>query len=316
MTGSLQPRRSEAGPARDVALARRIAAAHGLPVQPVVELTGRGSVNHVFVVGLPGERWVVRFAVDPLRTDEFATETWCLRLAAAAGIPSPVPVAAGVLDGVRYGVQGFVEHVGRDAVQARDLWETLGRAARKINELPVAADAPAGLFSRFGRDLAAAWRAHLSYHLAQLTCEDRLPALGVYPLAEQPRLREVVLALAETPMAFGLSHGDLARRNVLVRPDGALVLLDWGSASCGPVPYTDLLTLHHHHEQEDDPSASDLAAFGRGYGLSPGAFEPTLAAMRQLAALDLVRWAAERRPDRLPEVVGWARDELARPHRG
>ena len=300
---------------RDAALARRIAVAHGLPAQPMAELTGRGSVNHVFVAGRPGERWVIRFAVDPQRADEFATETWCLRQAAAAGIPSPTAVADGVLDGVRYGIQSFVEHVGGDAAPVRDLWETLGRSARRINELPLGADAPAGLFSRFGRDLAAAWRAHLGYHLAELTHEDRLLALGVYPLAEQQRLREVVLALAETPVTFGLSHGDLAARNVLVRRDGALVLLDWGSASCGPVPYTDLLTLHRHHDQDDDPSATDLDAFGRGYGFHPGEFEPTLAAIRRLSALDLVRWAAERRPDRLPEVVDRARNELARPHR-
>jgi len=315
VTGSAQPCRSEVGAARDVALARRIAAAHGLPAEPIAELTGRGSVNHVFVAGRPGGRWVIRFAVDPLRGDEFAVENWCLRLAAAAGVASPVPLADGVLDGVRYGIQGFVEHLGRDAVGTRDLWETLGSLARRINELPLGADAPAGLFSRFGRDLAAAWRAHLSYHLAELTRQDRLLALGVYPLAEQPRLREVVLALAETPMTFGLSHGDLAARNVLVRPDGALVLLDWGSASCGPVPYTDLLTLHRHHDQDAVPSASDLEAFGHGYGLGPVEFEPTLAAMRSLSALDLARWAAERRPDRLPEVADWARHELARPHR-
>jgi aminoglycoside phosphotransferase (APT) family kinase protein len=126
----------------------------------------------------------------------------------------------------------------------------------------------------------------------------------------------MIEALAQVPLTFGLSHGDLAARNVLVRPDGVLVLIDWGSAACGPVPYTDLLTLYAHHDQDDDPSGQDLAAFAAGYGLDLDEIRPTLEAVRRLTALDLVRWAAERRPDRLPELVDSARRELARQDAG
>jgi hypothetical protein len=91
-----------------------------------------------------------------------------------------------------------------------------------------------------------------------------------------------------------------------------VVLIDWGSASCGPVPYTDLLTLHRDHDRDDEPSADDLAAFAAGYGLDLATTGPTLDAVRRLTALDLVRWAVERRPDRLPELVDSARRQLAR----
>jgi aminoglycoside phosphotransferase (APT) family kinase protein len=298
---------------RDGALAGRIAASHGLDAEPVVELTGLGSVNRVFTVGLGNDRCVVRFAIDPLRGDEFATEAWCLELASSHGIPSPEALASGTFGGVAYAIQRFVPHVTRDQVSRRDVWQTLGRYGRQINELPLPDDAPAGLFSRFGRDLPAAWRAHLGYNLTQLTPEDPLLSLGVYVRDEQPRLRAMISELAHAPMRFGLSHGDLAARNVLVRPEGALVLIDWGSAACGPVPYTDLLTLVRDHDRDDDPSAADLAAFGAGYGVGLGEIAHTLDAVRQVSALDLVRWAVERRPDRLPELVEAARRELARP---
>ncbi len=72
-------------PPRDGALARRLAARHSLPPEPVRELRGGGSVNHVFILGVGEDRCVVRFAVDPLRTDEFAAEAWCLKLAAERG---------------------------------------------------------------------------------------------------------------------------------------------------------------------------------------------------------------------------------------
>ena len=57
---------------------------------------------------------------------------------------------------------------------------------------------------------------------------------------------------------------------------------------------------------------TELSAFGDGYGLNISKTEPTLCAMRAMSALDLVRWAIDRRPDQLGELVPWARQELAR----
>jgi aminoglycoside phosphotransferase (APT) family kinase protein len=200
-------------------------------------------------------------------------------------------------------------------VGGRHRWKILGRYARTIHAIPISDDAPDNLFTRFGRDLPAAWRAHLAYQLAELTPGDRLIALGVYPADEQSRLRQLVLRLADTAMEFGLSHDDLASRNVLVRPDGELVLIDWGSAACGPVPFTDLLILLRDHERNGDPNTDDLTAFADGYGLDLDVLMPTLDAIRTLTAIDLVRWALDRRPDRLPELVEHARRELIRPPR-
>ena len=101
-------------------------------------------------------------------------------------------------------------------------------------------------------------------------------------------------------------------RNVLVRPDGQLALMDWGSAACGPVPYTDLLILLRDHEQNGDPDTDQLAAFADGYGLDLAALRPTLDGIRTLTALDLVRWALERRPDLLSGLVDQARRAVVR----
>ena len=162
---------------RNAALAVRIATQLGLPVEPLETLRA-GSVNQTFVVGYDAERCVIRFAVDPLRVDEFVTEAWCMRLAAAHGIASPAVVAVGTLEGVPYAVHRFVPHVAQDAAGGRHVWETLGRYARTIHGLPISDDAPDGLFTRFGRDLAPAWQAHLAFNLAELTPADRLIALG------------------------------------------------------------------------------------------------------------------------------------------
>jgi hypothetical protein len=44
-----------------------------------------------------------------------------------------------------------------------------------------------------------------------------------------------------------------------------------------------------------------------------GEIRHTLDAVRRVSALDLVRWALERRPDRLPDLVDAARRELGLP---
>lgn len=296
---------------RDAALAGRIAAARNLSPDPVVELQG-GSVNHTFVVGAERDRVVIRFAMDPLRTNDFLIETWCLPLAAAHEIPSPEVLAHGELDGVPYLVQSYVEHLPLDAVSRHELWKTLGTYARRINELPIAADAPDGLFTRFGRDLPAAWQAHLDYNLNALGPNDPLAGLGVYAEEDQPDLQKMIMKLGEEPMQFGLSHGDLAARNVLVDQDQQLVLIDWGAASCGPVPYTDLQTFEVERIHDIDPTPDDLAAYADGYGLDLGEIGATWIAMRKLRALDLVRWALDQRPDRVADLVARARLELRR----
>jgi DNA-binding Lrp family transcriptional regulator len=132
------------------------------------------------------------------------------------------------------------------------------------------------------------YHAHLDANALGLTFEDSSSppcapetALDVYPAEKRPELRDMIVRLADAKMSFGLSHGDLASGNVLVRPDGALVLIDWGAATCGPVPYTDLLILEHNHASDDDPSIKDLAAYAVGYGLDLGRVGPNFDAIRK-----------------------------------
>ncbi|MFP3393791.1 phosphotransferase, partial [Brevibacillus sp. SIMBA_076] len=90
-------------------------------------------------------------------------------------------------------------------------------------------DAPGALFSRFGRDLPAAWEEHLSYNVSALADDDALIALGVYAPGQLGRLRGILRSLRDVPFSFGLCHGDLAPRNLIER-EGGEVLIDWGAA--------------------------------------------------------------------------------------
>ena len=274
-------------------------------------IVGAGSANHVFVVRSSEGTLVVRFAIDVASQDSVELEAWALTQAARHGIPSPSVVATGCLSGVPYLVQTFVEGVSGTERRTPQLWRTLGEYASRMHDIPITAETPDALFSRFGRDLPQAWRAHLQYNMGQLVRTDPLIDLGVYEIGQQGSLRARIASLEATDMTFGLNHGDLSMKNLLVPEHGAPVLIDWGSARTGPSPLLDLVGLLTAHRLQNDPSDQELLAFADGYGICLEEISETLENLMVLEALDLVRWAIDQRPDLLAQVAESARGQVA-----
>lgn len=108
---------------------------------------------------------------------------------------------------------------------------------------------------------------------------------------------------AQTPQAFGLCHGDLVPRNLITRATGQLVLVDWGSASFGPTPLTDMVELLLQAQGTDEPNRPELEAFAEAAGIDLQAQQSTLHAARMLRLVDVVRWALDRRSDRMGDAV-------------
>lgn len=144
----------------------------------------------------------------------------------------------------------------------------------------------------------------------KLTPADPLIELGVYPTGQQERLRAALLELNDADLAFGLSHGDLSLRNLVVPDTGDPVLIDWGSASAGPLPFGDLLPAVRAHRLIDDPSSAELEALAVGLGVRLDEIQKALERLLLLDALDLVRWAIDQRPDRLHDTIASARAHL------
>ena len=102
---------------------------------------------------------------------------------------------------------------------------------------------------------------------------------------------------------LGLCHGDLAPRNTILAPDGALVLLDWGCAEAHLVPHYELLNIPTEHQ----------ATFLDGYGwplAERAALGAEVANLALLKSFDLVRWAIDRCPERTEELAGKARKQV------
>ncbi|WP_454294758.1 aminoglycoside phosphotransferase family protein [Salana multivorans] len=271
-----------------------------------------GSVNHVVVVSSGEDRWVVRFAREPGNDGIFAAEQWCAGKAVAAGVPTARTIATGALDGLEYGIQEYVPGAPASGTEPADpeesWWATLGRYAAATHQIQPDDDAPGALFSRFG--LAEAWRQHLAYNLDCLTGDDDvLLSRGVYSPEERRRVHDTVATLRAAPMRFGLSHGDLSVRNLLVSGEAgdsapsAPVLIDWGCASFGPALYLDLVALERERPNTGRPTAGEWELFLAAAGADREEVDAVLPAFRILQRHDLVRWAIDRCPERLEETV-------------
>jgi len=256
------------------------------------EFLAKGSNNEAFRVG----QAVVRVTGD-WRELSVRREAWCYARAEELGIPVPRVRGRGKLEKLPYLILDFVEgRTGTDA-GGLDLWRRLGRDAALVNSLDVSEGVP-DLFD----SPAEAWRRDVD------ACLTHRKAEGL-----SRRTDEALRAVRDRPMRFGLSHGDLDPRNLIVTPDGEIVLIDWCCARCGPVPHVDLYNIL----RETPPDSPEMDAYLEGYGMARAAFEAVLPEVRTfglMEALKDVRWARAERPDLLPErlqTLRWRTAELA-----
>lgn len=125
-----------------------------------------------------------------------------------------------------------------------EAWAARRARLADLGQSPVD-DAPAGIFSRFGRQLDVAWHEHVRYNREALAVDDALLLEGVYGQDDLAVLQGLVDDLNDTEFRYGLAHGDLAPRNLISRGSSAApALIDWGTATTGPTPWTDFQRVY------------------------------------------------------------------------
>ena len=191
----------------------------GLPFAPLQRLTP--GTNAVFAVGDTIAKVYAPRASGQDMTADYRAEHFGLERAAKLGIPAPRLLAAGCLsDAYDFYYLVLSRESGQAWGDVRDGWNPAERArrARQVRAVTDRLDTPAQPF----RDADTLQRA--------LACPRWAPYAPAFQEERQAYLRQRGL---RDPVYV---HGDLTCENLLVRPDG-LVVLDFADACLAPRAY-------------------------------------------------------------------------------
>jgi aminoglycoside phosphotransferase (APT) family kinase protein len=300
-----------------IQLASRITSSHfSEPVVQTTPLTGKGSVNEVFIVEALNHKVVVRMSDRGGALEEYDKEAWCIERASARGVLVPSVISVGRCEGTAYIIQSYIAgDEGRDSPAHKSkIWRALGKYAKLIHSI----GAPGfGLkLSEITQgDARKSWLRYLEYNIESLTANDPLIGLQVLTQPQSKIIKGVFANLKGREFTFGLNHGDISLKNTIVDVRGRITLLDWGSAEAGIVPHHDLIQMLKMNMSEGDPDGEGIGAFLDGYGISPASFErmmPELESLLVLRAFDKLRWAIDRNVEGLDGFVSHAREAVSR----
>ncbi|SDX50448.1 phosphotransferase family protein [Paenibacillus sp. CF384] len=283
-------------------------------VKSSYQILGKGLINQVCVVETATHKVVVRMnklSEYPI----YLKEQWCMEQAALVGVPGPKVLAIGIAGEYAYMIQSFVEgDNGLDSMAHKpEVWRQLGAYVKRIHAIDVKGfgeelfDPSAGEFKsppHPGSD--GSWQGYVQYNINSLTEHDRLIDLGVISQAESVRVREIFEAVKRTAYRFGLNHGDLSLKNMMVNSEGQVRLLDWGSAEVHVVPDGDIIQAMQGILIGDGPNAEELDAFLEGYGQRLDDLT-NLKPLMLLRAFDKLRWAIDRSPEHIESFAAYAR---------
>jgi len=280
----------------------------------IAPILGKGSVNKVFIVEAANTKVVVRLNDDRAALDEYTKEAWCIEKAAAKGVPVSEVLGVGMFEEHAFMIQTYIAgDEGRNSRLSRSrIWQQLGKYARLIHSIRVAgfglkmSDLTEG-------DCRNSWLEYLDYNIDSLNERDELLRLNVVTESQSKIIRAIFENLKEKTFNFGLNHGDISLKNVIVDEACRVNLIDWGSAEASIVPHHDLIEMLKMNMLENAPDKKEIQAFLDGYGISQIEFEqmmPELESLLLLRAFDKLRWAIDWKIESLSEFVSHARDVI------
>jgi len=283
------------------------------------QITGKGIDNQIFVVETESQKVVVRMN----NKDTYPTyikEKWCIEQAARVGVPGPKVLSIGIVDDVAYMIQSFIHgDNGLDSeVHKSDIWRQLGDYAKRIDSIHVKGsgknliDPIHGVFqspSHAGSD--GSLHGDVQHNINCLTEQDPLIKLGVITQRESQRVKILFENMNKETFRFGLIHGDISLKNVIVHAN-QVILLDWGNAEVSVVPHGTVNQVMQYQMLglKEGPNISEFKAFLDGYGLSDEDTD-VMSPLLLLRAFDNLRWAIDRCPDRIEAYTAFAKQVVA-----
>ena len=246
-----------------------------------------GSVNKVFDVTGKKENYIVRLNDEKEKKVEFKKEEFCLAKVRELGVPSPKVLAIGTEGKYEYLIQNKVKGINGSLSSKEDklrIWQRLGQYASKYNQITQI------LVEQ--NNFHNSWASKLSYNIDQLSSTDALLVEEIFSPIEHTQIKKFLLSLKQKKFTFGLVHGDLSPRNVIIDEEN-ICLLDWGTAEINVIPHTEIGIVLI----EKEASQEEFTFFLKGLGIPKKKFkeiERELRMLNLLLRLDIYRWALGR----------------------
>lgn len=283
------------------------------PLTDIHQVLDKGMVNQVFIAETGDSKVVIRMNNEPGSLDQFRKEAWCIEQATNHGIPGAKVLSLGSHNEWSFIVQTFLPgtHGADGGVDPAHTSYELGVYARKIHTIPVN-----GFGDRMDPNTPGhfngSWDDYINYNINSLDSQDKLLELDVISPEHQRKVRSLFESFKGSTLNFGLNHGDISLKNSIIGSKD-VYLIDWGSAEVNVVPHLDLVGIMGWAENSDHPSNIDLGSFLQGYGLSENQFqsiENELRAFALLRDIDKLRWAIDRKPEKIDQFVIRARTSV------
>jgi len=268
------------------------------------------------MVEAPSAKLLVRISDQNESLNEYRKEQWCIEKAALLGVAVAKVLDVGLSEEHAYMIQKYISgDEGRDTYFPKsDVWLELGRYASLIHSIEVAGFG-LKLQDLIQGDSRESWLEYLNYNIDSLNDDDELIVLGVLTKSQSNVVSPIFADLKGESFDFGLNHGDLSLKNVIVDESGKVNLVDWGSAEASIVPHHDLIQLLKMNMLENDPDNAAIRSFLEGYGMPLSEFEqmrPTLDSLLLLRAFDKLRWALDSGIDGLESYITHAKQVMER----
>ena len=125
-------------------------------------------------------------------------------------------------------------------------------------------------------------------------------------------MKKIFLCFKGFDFRFGLIHHDLSLNNTIVDEKGSVYLLDWGSAQVSVTPHLDIAEILDSSLNEQ---SEEFQSFLKGYGLEYSEYEkikPEISQLNVLVYMDKLRWAVDRRPDKIEHMRQELQKRLAK----
>lgn len=268
----------------------------------ISHIPDKGNTNEIYIIELAENKLVIRISPES-NISQFEKEKWGMEQAVRVGVLVPKIIKVGTYESTVYMIQEYIDglHGTDDSVDKTFIWKELGRYAKAIHSI---SSKGFGDYMSSPGVFGGDWNRYVDYNIQGLDESDKLLSMNVLTAEQSKKIKTLFENLKEEAFNFGLNHGDISLKNVIVNND-KVVLLDWGSSESHVVPHFDIVEVLQSSFDFDSENQY-FKAFISAQGITDEDFlnlKPSVDAVILLRAIDHLRWAIDKKTEKVEHMA-------------